>query len=109
MMANRIIVMDDKSQAPSCGDAKILSIGFGDFPSTIPVTSENASKSHALKQTGVTDVILSISQESNTSVITISGEGKHDIRTISSFHYRYSPEKLTAEKGSLVVWLKRYL
>ena len=95
------------SEDPSCGDAKISSIGFGDFPSTIPVTSENASKSHALKQTGVTDVSPLISQESNTSVITISGEGKHDIRTISSFHYRYSPEKLTAEKGSLVVWLNQ--
>ena len=69
------------SEDPSCGAIKISSVGFGLSP-LIP-------------------------QQSNASIISISGEGKHDIRTISLFHYRYSPEKLTIEKGSMVVWINQ--
>ena len=94
------------SEDPSCSAGTISSVGLGSSPTSIPYKSlGNMSKSYVLNQKAMTS--LSPTQQSNISVISISGEGKHDIRTMSSFHYRYSPEKIAIEKGSIVIWLNQ--
>ena len=43
---------------------------------------------------------------SNPLVILMPEGGKHDIRTVS-LHYKYSPEQVTVQKGSKVMWINQ--
>ena len=43
---------------------------------------------------------------SNRLVILMPEGGKHDIRTVS-LHYKYSPEQVTVQKGSKVMWINQ--
>ena len=95
------------SEDPGCGVSEMSEVGFEQSPLSIEtINSQNFSENLILHQAEITDTSPLITQHSNTSVILISGGSKHDIRTISLFH-QYSPQKITVEKGSKVMWINQ--
>jgi plastocyanin len=93
---------------PGCGITEISQLEFKNLPVSISTKiSENSSENHSPRKSLVPSVSPLTTQNNKTSVISILGGDKHDIRTLSSFHYGYSPEKITIEKGSKVMWINQ--
>jgi plastocyanin len=97
------------SEDPGCGVTEVSQVEFENLPVSISTKiSESSSENHIPIKNVVTSASpLATTLNNKTSVISILGAGKHDIRTISSFHYGYSPEKITIEKGSKVMWINQ--
>jgi plastocyanin len=96
------------SEDPSCGMSEKSEVVFNGPQLNIEaINSLKVNENHVVIQAENTGANPLITQNNNTSVILISSGSKHDIRTISSFHYQYSPQKITVEKGSKVMWINR--
>jgi plastocyanin len=94
-------------QDPSCGDAGISALGFnGPSPHTASIKSTGFAENQTSLHKGIAGISSSGTNQSNSSVISIYGGSKHDIRTIS-LQYQFSPQKITVEKGSKVTWINQ--
>ncbi|MEP6576971.1 MAG: hypothetical protein ABJB85_11130, partial [Nitrososphaerota archaeon] len=94
-------------QDPSCGDAGISALGFNGPPShTASIKSTGFAENQTSLHKGIAGISSSGTNQSNSSVISIYGGSKHDIRTIS-LQYQFSPQKITVEKGSKVTWINQ--
>jgi plastocyanin len=94
-------------QDPSCGDTGISALGFnGPPPHTASIKSIGVAENQTSLHKGIAGITSSGTNQSNSSVISIYGGSKHDIRTIS-LQYQFSPQKITVEKGSKVTWINQ--
>jgi plastocyanin len=94
-------------QDPSCGDAGISALGFkAPPPHKAHIKSTGFAENQTSLHKGIAGIISSGTNQSNSSVISIYGGSKHDIRTIS-LQYQFSPQKITVDKGSKVTWINQ--